>query len=72
MIGYARYAGGDLRYFISLGNAASSAYDNNGHVAMNVTDIVNITQESTFSLYLWPTNKDVTVDGWIKAIRIGD
>lgn len=72
MIGYARYTGGDLRYFISLGNVASFAYDNNGHVAMNVTDIVNITQESTFPLHLWPTNKDVTVDGWIKAIRIGD
>lgn len=62
----------DLRYFIFLGSAYSSAYDNAGYVAINVTDIVNINQERTFPLHLWPTDKDVTVGGWIKAIRIGD
>ena len=72
LVGFARYVGTDLRYHITLGNANSSAYDNSGNVAMNVSDIVEIDKETTYDLKLWPSTKAVTVDGWIKAIRIGD
>lgn len=78
IVGKVYYEGSDLRYYIRLGNimdegVASSAYDNKGYVGMNITNIVdNINEEKTISLYLYPSDKEVIVDGWIKAIRIGD
>ena len=72
LVGYAYYRGTDLRYLVRFGDSSSSAYDRNGYVGMNVTSIVNVIEEQTFQFTLWPTDKDVTVGGWIKAIRIGD
>lgn len=69
--GQFNWTGSDLRYYFSIGSYAStSAYDNNGNVAGNVCAIINVTGESTNAvLTLWPTNKNVTVNGSFKAVK---
>lgn len=72
LIGYASYDGYDLRYHVDLGNAKSSAYDKDGYVRMNISDIVSNNNEETYNFYLFPSSKNVTVSGYIKAIKIGN
>ena len=69
---YASYAGFDLRYHISLGDYNSSAYDNNGYVRMNITNVIEVTENSQdISFIVWPTDKSITLDTVIiKAVRI--
>ena len=73
LIGFASYEGSDLRYHITLGGASSSAYDKNGYVRMNVADIVTPNVETTYNLYLYVHDKNITIaNGYIKAIKIAD
>nr|MBP3259239.1 hypothetical protein [Bacilli bacterium] len=69
---YASYAGFDLRYHISLDDYNSSAYDNTGYVRMNITNIIEVKEDSKeISFIVWPTDKSITLDTVIiKAIRI--
>lgn len=72
LVGYAGYIGDDLRYYIALGGVSSSAYDKNGYVAMNISSIVETKEEKSYDFTIWTTNKDITVSGFIKAIKIGN
>jgi hypothetical protein len=71
VVGNFIYTGSDLRYYLTLGSyGAMSAYDKSGNVAGNVSAIVNVTSETTnIVLNLWPTDKNVTVSGNLKAIK---
>lgn len=78
LVGSARYDG-LVRYYLTLGNAISSANDTFGYTGMNVTDIVNVTSETKYNLCLWPSKLDnstgssITIStGFIKAIKIGE
>lgn len=72
LVGYARYVGSNLRYYIALGGAANSGYDNAGDVAMNVTSIVNSEEQNTYTFGIYPS-KDITLKtGYIRAIKIGN
>jgi hypothetical protein len=71
VVGNFIYNGSDLRYYLNLGSyGATTAYDKNGNVAGNVSAIVNVTSETTnIFLSLWPTDKNITVSGSLKAIK---
>lgn len=71
VVGNFIYNGSDLRYYLTLGNyGATSSYDKSGNVAGNVSAIVNVTSETTnIVLNLWPTDKNVTVNGSLKAVK---
>lgn len=74
LVGYAFYEGKDLRFHLMLGDAMSSAYDNNGWVQMNITNIVDLTNESNnIDFYVWVNSKDITLNkGFLRAIKIGN
>ena len=71
VVGHFGYNGNNLRYFFNIGSyGVVSSYDNGGIVAGNVTAIINVTGESlNLELSLWPTDKNITVDGNFKAIK---
>lgn len=71
VVGNFIYAGSDLRYYLTLGNyGAMSVYDKSGNVAGNVSAIVNVTSETTnIVLNLWPSDKNVTVSGSLRAVK---
>lgn len=71
VVGNFKYVGSDLRYYFNIsGYGETSSYDNNGNVAGNVSAIVNVTEETkNIVLTLWPTDKNVTVSGSLKAIK---
>ena len=69
---YASYQGTNLRYHISLGDYNMSAYDNNGYVRMNISNIIEVTEDNyELKFNIWPTDKYITLDTVkIKAIRL--
>lgn len=74
--GYFYYSGNNLRYYTTLTSTfgievSTSCYDNSGIVAGNITTIItnNNDEEFNVTLTLWPTDKDITVGGNIKAIK---
>lgn len=69
VVGYFEYWGSDLRYYLTLYNTAMSAYDNAGYVAGNITDIAELTKQTTISLMIWPS-KTVSVSAKLMAVRI--
>lgn len=71
VVGQFGYTGSNLRYYFNIGSYGyTSAYDSHGNVAGNVSAIINVTSESiTVPLTLWPTDKNVTVSGNLKAIK---
>lgn len=69
VVGYFEYRGSDLRYYLTLYNTAMSAYDNAGYVAGNITDIAELTKQTTISLMIWPS-KTVSVSAKLMAVRI--
>lgn len=71
VVGNFKYIGSDLRYYFNIsGYGETSSYDNNGVVAGNVSAIINVTAETTnIVLGLWPTDKNITVSGSLKAIK---
>lgn len=71
VVGNFIYAGSDLRYYFNIGGyGATSSYDKNGNVAGNVTAIIDVTEETkNIVLTLWPTDKNVTVNGSLKAVK---
>lgn len=70
VIGQFTYDGSNLRYFFNVGSFGLSSYDNNGIVAGNICGIYNVTGESTTAtLSLWPSDKNVTVSGSLRAIK---
>lgn len=71
VVGNFKYVGSDLRYYFNIsGYGETSSYDNNGNVAGNVSAIVNVTEETkNIVLTLWPTDKNVTVSGTLKAVK---
>lgn len=71
VVGNFKYSGSDLRYYFNISSyGETSSYDNNGIVAGNVSAIINVTAETTnIVLSLWPTNKNITVSGSLKAIK---
>ena len=71
VVGNFIYNGSDLRYYFNIGSyGVTSAYDKNGSVAGNVTAIVDVTEETrNIILNLWPSDKDVTVSGSLRAVK---
>ena len=69
---YGSYSGFDLRYHITLDDYNLSAYDNTGYVRMNITNIIEVKEDSKeISFIVWPTDKSITLDTVIiKAIKI--
>ena len=69
---YASYQGNNLRYHINLGDYNMSAYDNSGYVRMNISNIIEVTEDNyELKFNIWPTDKNITLDTVkIKAIRL--
>ncbi len=70
IIAGALYQGNDLRYYLTLGNTSNSGYDKEGHVAMQITNIVEAKEDNTYNFTIWPS-KSVTIhNAYIRAIKI--
>ena len=74
VVGNFNYSGNVLRYYMSLVlsnnlEVAHSCYDNAGVVAGNIVAIVNSEGNQNIVLSLWPTDKNVTVSGKLKAVK---
>ena len=41
-------------------------------ISMNISSIVESNEEKSYDFTIWPTDKDITVSGFIKAIKIGN
>lgn len=74
VIGYFNYNQTNLRYYLSITSengleVAHSCYDNAGVVSGNIAAIVISTESNNVILKLWPTDKNITVNGHLKAIK---
>lgn len=72
IVGNALVETSNVRYFLVLGDARSSARDDCGYVGMNITDIVSHESEKPYDFRIYSYNKNITVSGYIKAIKIGE
>lgn len=74
VVGYFFYNGSNLRTYMSLAlnneeQIVNSSYDNSGNVAGQICGIIDATETSNLSFSLWPTDKTITVSGYIKAVK---
>lgn len=74
VIGYFFYNGSNLRTYLSLAlnnveQIVNSSYDNSGNVAGQICGIIDATETSNLSFSLLPTDKTITVSGYIKAVK---
>ena len=74
IVGQFNYSSSNLRYYMTITSStgletAQSCYDNAGVVGGNISAIVVASEEKNVTLTLWPTDKDITVSGNIKAIK---
>lgn len=74
VVGYFNYSQTNLRYYLSITSGdglevAHSCYDNAGVVAGNIVAIIKSTESKNVVLKLWPTDKNITVSGYFKAIK---
>ena len=69
---HANYQGNDLRYYIKLDDYAASAHDSKGYVSMQITNIINVTQDDyDVIFYVYPSDRTVTLATVkIKAVRL--
>lgn len=74
VVGYFFYQSSDLRYYLTLTSndiqeITTSAYDNSGNVAGHVCGIINVESTSNIVFKLWPTAKNVSVSGYLRAVK---
>ena len=74
VIGYFFYNGSDLRTYLTItsNNAEeinTSSYDNSGSVAGQICGIINVQNTSNIVFKLLPTGKNITVSGYLKAVK---
>ena len=74
VVGNFNYSGNVLRYYMSLVlsnklEVAHSCYDNAGVVAGNIVAIVNSEEGQNIVLSLWPTDKNIVVNGKLVAVK---
>ena len=62
----------DIRYFFSLADTSTSAYDSDGWVAGNLSTVVEVPDSgSTVDAWLYVSGKSVTADtAKIKAVKV--
>jgi hypothetical protein len=74
VVGYFFYNGSDLRTYLTITSnnveeITTSAYDNSGSVAGQICGIINVQNTSNIVFKLLPTGKNITVSGYLKAVK---